>query len=303
MARKFVITAAVTGSIHTPTMSPYLPVTPEQIINDAVKAYQAGAAVVHLHTRDPENGKPITDHKLMQEIITGIKMQCNVVICITTGGGMGMPIEERISPVPLFKPELASCNAGSLNFVFVPAADVVRKMGPKFEWELPYLDSSNELVFTNTFKGIELYVRTMYENGTIPEFEVYDVGMINNIAYFLNKGIIKRPVYIQFVMGILGGVPATVDNLVYMVKTAKEQLGAFNWSVAAAGKNQLPLNAVSLAMGGNTRVGLEDSLYIKPGILAKTSAEQVVAIKEIGERLGLKAATVDEARQMLGLKE
>ena len=173
---------------------------------------------------------------------------------------------------------------------------------PKFDWEIPYLQRTNELVFTNTFSGLEYYLKTMNEHGIRPEFEVYDVGMINNIAYFINKGLVKQPVYLQFVMGILGGIPATVDNLVYLVKTAREQIGDFVWSCAAAGRSQMPLVTAALTMGGNARVGLEDNLYLKPGVLAKSSAEQVIQIKEIAERLGLEIANSEEARQILALK-
>jgi len=301
MSKKVIITAAITGGIHTPSMSPYLPVTIEEIIEDAVKAYEAGAAVVHIHARVPETGKPTPDLDIMHKIVSGIKQRCNVVVCITTGGALGMTLEERIAPVTKFQPELASCNAGSINFVLAPAAE--KLTNPKFDWEIPYLEFTRDFVFTNTYKGMEYYINTMNEYGTRPEFEVYDVGMINNVAYFLQKGIVKKPIYIQFVMGILGGIPATVENLAFMVKTAKELLGNdINWSCCAAGRFQFPLTATALAMGGNARVGLEDNLYLRPGVLAKSSAEQVTQIIEIAERLGFSAATPDEARKILGLK-
>ena len=300
MAKKTIITAAITGGIHTPSMSPYLPITPQQIIDDAVGAYQAGAAAVHIHARDPETGRPSPDIGIIRQIVSGIKSRCNVAICITTGGGLGMTIEQRIAGIPDMKPELASCNAGSVNFVLEPAA--ARITNPKFDWEIPYLKGGWYMIFQNTFKGIEYYVTTMYENQTCPEFEVYDVGMINNVAFLLNRGIIKRPIYIQFVMGILGGIPATVENLAFMVKTAKDLLGEFNWSCAAAGKAQFSLTAAAAAMGGNVRVGLEDNLYLRPGVLAKSSAEQVVQIRSIVEQLGQEIASPDEARQILGLK-
>lgn len=300
--RKVIITAAVTGGIHTPTMSPYLPINPQQIIEDAVSAYEAGAAVVHVHGRSRDNGKPTADLGVMEEIITGIKKRSNVVICITTGGSLGMTLEQRIAAVPAFKPELASCNAGSVNFVLTPAAEAVKAAGPIYDWEVPYLEDSYDLIFANTFKGMDYYVNTMNQNNVRPEFEVYDVGMINNIAYFLKKGLIRKPVYIQFVMGILGGIPATVENLAYLLKTAREQLGEFIWSVAAAGKHQFPLTSAALAMGGNVRVGLEDNLYLKPGVLAKSSGEQVLQIKMIARGLGLEAASPDDARSILSLK-
>lgn len=298
--KKTIITAAITGGIHTPGMSEYLPITPEEIINDAVKANKAGAAVVHIHARDPENGKPSSDIELYRQIITGIKEKCDVVICITTGGSVGMPVEERLKPVSVFAPELASCNAGSVNFVLSPA---IKRLKPKYDWEIPYLEGSEDLIFANTFKSIRKYVTSMNENNTIPEFEVYDVGMINNIAYFKQIGVITQPIYIQFVMGILGGIPATIDNLSFMAKTAKMQLGDdFEWSVAAAGKSQFPLTTAALGMGGNVRVGLEDNTYLKPKVLAKSSAEQVIQLKEIAERLGKQIATPDEAREILKLK-
>ena len=297
---KIIITAAVTGATHTPSLSPYFPSTPDQIIEDAVKAHKAGAAVVHVHARDPKDCSPTPDLGIMKDIVTSIKQQCDAVICVTTGGAVWMSSEQRLAPAVELKPELASCNAGSVNFVF---ADLAAKIeNPKFDWEIPYLQRTNELVFTNTFTGLEYYLKTMNEHGIRPEFEVYDVGMINNIAYFIKKGLVKQPVYLQFVMGILGGIPATVDNLVYLVKTAREQIGDFVWSCAAAGRSQMPLVTAALTMGGNARVGLEDNLYLKPGVLAKSSAEQVIQIKEIAERLGLEIANSEEARQILALK-
>ena len=299
MSQKVIITAAVTGAVHTPSMSPYLPITPEQIIEDAVKACEAGAAVVHIHARNPETGRPTSDLSLMGDIVDGIKRRSDVVICITTGGAIGMSLEERLIAIPTYKPELASCNAGSVNFVLAPAAEKIKN--PKFDWEVPFLEATNDLVFSNTFKGLEYYIKTMNEHGTLPEFEVYDVGMINNIAYFVKKGIVRNPVYLQFVMGVLGGMPASVENLVYLVKTAREQLGEFTWSCAAAGKAQFPLTTTALAMGGNVRVGLEDNLYTKPGVLAKSSSEQVTIIRNIAESLGKEIATPKEARAILSL--
>jgi len=300
MTKKVIITAAVTGSVHVPSMTPYLPVTPQEIVEDAIKAHEAGAAVVHIHARNPETGEPTSDIAIMRQIVSEINKRCDAVVCITTGGSQMMTVEERLSPVGILQPELASCNAGSINFVLSPIAEKIKDF--KFDWEKRYLEGTRNNVFTNTFAGLEKYISTMNEYGTRPEFEIYDVGMINNLAYFLNKGLIKRPVYIQFVMGILGGIPATVENLVYLYKTAKEQLGEFNWSVGAAGRAQLPLAAVALALGGNVRVGLEDNIYIKRGVLAKSSAEQVSAIRSIAETMGYEAATPEEARQILQLK-
>lgn len=300
MAKKVILTAAVTGAVHVPSMTPYLPITQEQIIEEAVKAREAGAAVVHIHARNPQTGQPSSDVGLMKEIVQGIKERSDVAICITTGGAIGMSLEERLKAIPALQPELASCNAGSVNFVFSPIAD--KLPNPKFEWEIPFLRNTYDLVFSNTFKSLEGYINTMNENGTLPEFEVYDVGMINNIAYFRSQGVIKQPIYLQFVLGVLGGMPATIENLMYMVKTAREQLGDVSWSVAAAGKQSLPIAAVALALGGNVRVGLEDNIYLKPGVLAKSSAEQVAQVRTIAETLHYEIATPDEARAMLSLK-
>jgi len=296
---KTIITAAITGAIHTPGMSPYLPISPEEIVEDAVRACEAGAAIVHIHARDPKDGRPSADVELMKGIVSEIKERSDVIICITTGGSIGMPLEDRIASIPALKPELASCNAGSINFVIEPAA---RKLKPVYEWELPYLNGTKDLIFSNTFLSFERYINEMYNVGAMPEFEVYDVGMINNLAYFLNEGILRKPIYIQFVMGILGGIPASVENLVFMLKTAREQLGDFNWSVAAAGRNQFIMTTAALTLGGNVRVGLEDNLYLAPKVLAKSSAEQVMKIRGIAEALFKEIATPDEAREILGLK-
>lgn len=297
---KTIITAALTGGIHTPGMSQYLPITPDQIVADALTAYEAGAAAVHIHARNPENGRPTSDIDLFKQIAKGIKEKSDLIVCVTTGGGLGMTIEERLKPVTALKPELASCNAGSINFVLAPAA---KKLKPKYDWEVPYLESTEDLIFSNTFKGIKTYVETMYANGTMPEFEVYDVGMINNLAYFKQTGLLTKPIYIQFVMGILGGIPAEAENLTFMVKKAKQQLGDnFVWSVAAAGKNQFYMTSTALSMGGNVRVGLEDNVYLKPGVLAKNSGEQVAQIKKIIESVGGEVANSKEAREILSLK-
>lgn len=300
MAKKIILTAAVTGAVHVPSMTPYLPITPEQIINEAVKAKEAGAAVVHIHARNPETGQPTSELGLMKDIVKGIKERSDVVVCITTGGAIGMSIEERLKAIPALKPELASCNAGSVNFVFSTIADKLTE--PKFDWEIPFLKNTYDLVFANTYKSLEEYITTMNEHGTLPEFEVYDVGMINNIAFFRNKGVVKQPIYLQFVLGVLGGIPATVENLVFLVKTARELLGEVSWSCTAAGRQQLPLATVTLALGGNVRVGLEDNIYLKPGVLAKSSAEQVAQIRTIAETLHYEVATPDEARALLSLK-
>lgn len=301
---KIFITAAITGAIHTPTLSEHLPVTEQEIIDQAVGAYEAGAAVVHIHGRDPKTGQPSVDKGVINTILTSIKKRCNVIVCLTTGAGLGMSLEQRVSGVPLFKPEIASCNAGSFNFYLGPLARSKKMANPKNDWEIPYLENTEDFIFANTFKGVRYYVKTMYDNGSLPEFEVYDIGMINNLAYLRDEGTLKGPIYIQFVMGIMGGIPATVDNLVYMRKTADELLGkdSYIWSCAAAGKNQFPIVSAALSIGGNARVGLEDNLYLKPGVLAKTSAEQVTAIRTIAELMGHEITSSDDVRKILSLK-
>ncbi|MDR2050327.1 MAG: 3-keto-5-aminohexanoate cleavage protein [Deltaproteobacteria bacterium] len=301
---KIFITAAITGAIHTPTLSEYLPLTEQQIIDQAVGAHEAGAAVVHIHGRDPATGRPSVDKGVIGTILSGIKKRCNVAICLTTGAGLGMSLEERVSGVPLFGPEIASCNSGSFNFYLGPLAKNKKMQKPLFDWEVPYLESTEDLVFSNTFKGLRYYIKTMHEHGSLPEFEVYEAGMINNIAYLREEGTLKGLIYIQFVMGIMGGLPASVDNLVFLRQTADNLLGkgGYVWSCAAAGRNQFPIIAAGLAMGGNIRVGLEDNLYLKPGVLAKNSAEQVTAVRSIAEAMGYEIATSDEARAVLKLK-
>ena len=295
---KTIITAAITGAVHIPSMSEYLPVTPQQIIDDAVAAYEAGAAVVHIHGRKEKNGEPTGDPEIMKNIVEEIRKRCNVVIGITTGGAIGMSSEERLAAVPFCKAELASCNSGSVNFCFSPIADKIKI--PKYDWEIPFVKNTYDLPFVNTFQGIEDYIKVMGENGTKPEFEVYEVGMINNIAYFMKKGLLKGPIYLQFVLGIMGGLPATVDNLLFLYNTAKKQLGDnFVWSCAAAGKDQFNIVTTAVILGGNARVGLEDNLYIKKGQLAKSNAEGVKKIKEIVELLGKEIATPEEARKIL----
>ncbi len=297
---KVILTAAITGAVHVSSMSPYLPITPEQIVDQAVEACKAGAAVVHLHGRDPETGAPSSDLGVMRQMVAEIKRRCDVVICITTGASQMMTTQERLAVVPDMKPELASCNGGSMNFVLAGLLSQLPEDCP--QWQRSYLGGTFDNVFSNTYQGLETYIRTMQENGTIPEFEVYDGAMINNIAYFRKKGILTSPIYVQFVLGIQGGLPATVDNLAFLRATAERQLGEFNWSAAAAGKNQFPIVAAAMAMGGNARVGLEDNLYIRPHVLARSNAEQIQAAAAMAAILGREIATPDEARAILGLK-
>lgn len=298
--KKIIITAAVTGAIHTPTMSPYLPKTPQEIIDAAVGAYEAGASMVHVHARKDETGEPTSDLNIMRQIVTGIKKRCNVVIGITTGGALGMTFEERLASIPELKPEVASCNGGSMNFVLSPMAEKMEEA--LYPWEKPFLERTYENIFPNTFRDLERCILTMNANGTKPEFEVFDLGQVNTIAYFVKKGIVKPPVFIQFVFGVLGGMPASVENLLYLYKTAKELVGDFEFSIVAPGKWAFILEPVSAALGGNVRVGLEDSLFIAPRVLAKSNAEQVTNIRGIVERMGFSPATPDEAREILKLK-
>ncbi|MGA2333394.1 MAG: 3-keto-5-aminohexanoate cleavage protein [Syntrophales bacterium] len=300
MKEKAVITAAITGSIHTPTMSEYLPITPQQIADEAVRAYEAGAAVCHVHARNPETGMPVPDVNLMKEIITKIKSRCNIVVCITTGGGLGMTVEQRVAPVTMYKPELASFNAGSINFALFHAIPRFKEF--KFPWEKQYLGMSEDFIFPNTFKSMREYCAIFAEHGTKPEFEIYDSGMVNNIAFMIEAGYVKKPVYIQFVMGVLGGITPSSENLMFLADYAKKLIGDFEFSVCVAGRAQFPICTQSLLIGGNCRVGLEDNLYLDRGKMAKSNAEQVAKMVRIARELGIDPATPDEARQILGLK-
>lgn len=300
MKEKAIITAAITGSIHTPTMSDYLPITPKQIADEAVQAYEAGAAVCHVHARNPETGMPVPDVNLMKEIITEIKSRCNMVVCITTGGGLGMTVEQRVAPVTLYKPELASFNAGSINFALFPA--IPRYKEWKFEWEKQYLGMTEDFIFANTFKSMKEYCAKFKDTGTKPEFEIYDAGMVNNVAFMIQAGYVKAPVYIQFVMGVLGGITPSSENLMFLADYAKRMIGDFEFSVCVAGRAQFPICTQSLLIGGNVRVGLEDNLYLDKGRMAKSNAEQVAKIARIAREIGIDPATPDEARHILGLK-
>jgi uncharacterized protein (DUF849 family) len=297
---KRIITAAITGSIHTPSMSPYLPVTPNQIADEAVRAYNAGAAVAHIHVRDPETGAPSVDVDLYKQVGAMIKSRCDIVLCITTGGGLGMTAAQRLVAIPLLKPELASFNFGSFNFALFHALDTYKEF--KFNWEREYLAMTEDLILPNTFKTLREFSEVFQEHDVQPELEVYDVGQINNVAFMLRKGHLKRPIYIQFVLGILGAIQPTLDNLLFLYNSAKDLLGDFTWSVCAAGRNQFNMCTASLIAGGNARVGLEDNLYIEKGVKAKSNAAQVEKMVRIARELGIEPATPDEAREILGLK-
>ncbi len=297
---KRIFTAALTGAIHTPSMSPYLPVTPKQLIDEAVRVWEAGAAVAHIHVREPQTGLPNADQDIFREIAEQVKKRCDLILCFTTGGKLGEPVENRVRVASNLKPEMTSLNAGSLNFALFHIKDQVKEY--KFPWEKPYLEMTEDFIFPNTFKTMRQFLEIIYANGVKPEFEVYDVGMLNNIAFLLQNGTIRKPVYLQFVLGILGGIPATFQNLVFLLDTANRQIGDFQFSVCAAGRHQIPICTGSLLMGGHARVGLEDSLYVGKGVLAQSSADQVRKIIRIAQELGIQPATPNEARGILGLK-
>jgi uncharacterized protein (DUF849 family) len=297
---KRIFTAALTGAIHTPSMSPYLPITPQQLIDEAVRVHAAGGAIAHVHVRDPRTGLPNADQAIYREIAEEVKQRCDIILCFTTGGKLGEPVENRVRVASTLKPELTSLNAGSLNFALFHIAGQVTEW--KYEWEKPYLEGTEDFIFPNTFKTMRQYLEIIYANGAKPEFEIYDAGMINNLTFLIQKGVARRPVYLQFVMGILGGIPATLENLVFLLDTARKQIGDFQFSVCAAGRHQIPMCTGSLLLGGHARVGLEDSLYVTKGVLAKSSAEQVAKIIKIAGELGIEPATPNEARQILGLK-
>jgi len=297
---KAIITAALTGAIHTPTMSPYLPITPQQLIDEILAVHEAGGAVAHLHVRDPKDGCPNADQDVFRDIATEVKKQCDIILCITTGGRLGESVEKRVQVVSTLKPELASLNAGSLNFALFHVADKYKDW--KYEWEKQYLEGTEDLIFPNTFKTMRQFLSIFKEMETKPEFEIYDVGMINNLAFLIEAGYVQRPVYLQFVLGVLGGIPPAPENLMFMLETARKAIGDFEFSACVAGKAQFPLCTQSLIMGGNARVGLEDNLYLEKGVLAKSNAEQVAKIIRIARELGIEPATPQEAREILGLK-
>ncbi len=300
-ARKVIITCAVTGAIHTPSMSPHLPITPDQITADAVAAAEAGAAIIHLHARDPETGKPDQTPEAFARFLPRVKQQTNAVINITTGGSPFMTKEERVLPAATFKPEVASLNMGSINFGLFHLLDRYKDF--KHDWERPALEATRDLVFRNSFADIEYVLNTCRENGTRFEFECYDIGHLYNLKHFLDRGLVQPPLFVQSVFGILGGIGTHPEDIAHMRRTADRLFGdAYRWSVLGAGAAQLRVAAIAAAMGGNVRVGLEDSLWAGPGQLAASSAVQVRLARQIIEGLGLQLASPDEARAMLALK-
>jgi uncharacterized protein (DUF849 family) len=299
---KVIITCAITGSIHTPSMSPHLPITPDQIAESAIGAAEAGAAIVHLHARNPQTGRPDQSPEAFMKFVPRIKQRTNVVINLTSGGAPTMRVEERAMPAATLKPEVASLNMGSMNFALFPMLGRYKEF--KHDWEQPYLEATRDLIFRNTFKDIEYVLSTCQDNATRFEFECYDIGHLYNLAHFLERGLVKPPLFVQSVFGILGGIGTHPEDVIHMRRTADRLLGRENyrWSVLGAGRAQMQIGAMAVAMGGNMRVGLEDSLWIGPGKLAETNAQQVTKARQIVEGLGLEIATPDDAREILGLK-
>jgi len=299
---KVVITCAVTGSIHTPTMSPHLPLTPDQVAEQAIGAAEAGAAILHLHARDPKDGRPTPDPAVFMQFLPRIKQACDAVVNITTGGGHNMTVDERLAAPLQASPEMCSLNMGSMNFGLYPMLSRYKEF--KYEWEPKYLEMTRDFIFKNTFKDIERILRDLGEgHGTRFEFECYDIGHLYTLAHFLDRKLVKPPLFVQTIFGILGGVGADPENVAHAKRIADKLFGDdYHWSILAAGRHQLPLITMGAIMGGNVRVGLEDSLYIGKGQLAKTNAEQVTRIRAILENLSLEIATPKEAREMLALK-
>jgi 3,5-dioxohexanoate:acetyl-CoA acetone transferase len=300
--RKVIITCAVTGSIHTPTMTPYLPITPDEIARASIEAAEAGAAIIHLHARDPSNGRPTPSPDVFMQFLPRIKQNSDAVLNITTGGGHGMTLEERLAGALRAKPEMATCNMGSMNFGLYPMLDRYKEW--KYDWEPKHLEGSRDFIFRNTFKDLEFLMRELGEGcGTRFEFECYDVGHLYTLAHFLDRKLVKPPLFVQTIFGILGGIGADPENVVHMKRIADKLFGdQYHWSVLAAGKHQLPFVTLAAIMGGNVRVGLEDSIYVGKGKLAESNAAQVKRIRTILENLSLEVASAQEARMMLDLK-
>lgn len=300
-ARKIIITCAVTGAIHTPSMSPHLPVTAQEIADAAVEAAEAGAAIVHLHARNPDNGMPVQTPEAFEPILRSIKQRSNAVVNLTTGGAPSMSIEERVSPAATFQPEVASLNMGSMNFGIFPMLKRFTEF--KYEWEPLALEASRDAVFKNTYKDIGYILETLNEAGTRYEFECYDTSHLHNLHYFWREGLVKGPLFIQTVFGLMGGIGAHPDEITHMKRTADRLFGDnYIWSVLGAGAQQMKVAAMAAAMGGNVRVGMEDSLWLGAGRMAESNAQQVAQVRKIIEGLGLEVATSDEAREILSLK-
>ncbi len=302
---KLIISAALTGNITLPTQTPYLPITPEEIAEEARRAAEAGAAIVHIHARDPKTGRPTTDPEVYREIAVKIKERTDAIICITTGGTMYMTPEERLRVVPLLKPELATFNMGSINFSIHPIADRFKDEEWKYPWEKEFAESTKDFIFRNTFGDMEKYCKTMYENGTVPECEVYDVGHLYNMNFLIRKGLLRKPIWMQFVTGVLGGIGADPENVIFLKQRADKLIGPDNyrWSVIGVGyPAEFHLAALAIVMGGHVRVGFEDNIYISSGVLAKSNAELVEKVVRLARELGRDIASPEEVRKTLGLK-
>ena len=302
MARKVIITCAVTGSVHTPSMSPYLPIKPEQIAEQAIEAAEAGAAILHLHARNPADGRPSFDPEVYRQFLPKIHAATDAVINITTGGSHTMTLEQRLAGALDISAEMSSCNMGSMNFGFFPVGEKMKEF--KYGWERDHLEGTRNAIFRNTFQDIEqVFARLGDAHGTRFEFECYDIGHLYNLKHFVDRGLVRGPIFLQFVLGILGGIGADAENLTTMKRVADKLFGSsYLWSVLGAGKHQMPLATQSALMGGNVRVGLEDSLLIGPGRQATSNAEQVRKIRTVLETLDYEIASPAEAREMLGLK-
>jgi uncharacterized protein (DUF849 family) len=300
-ARPVIVTCAITGAIHTPSMSPYLPITPRQIADEAIAAARAGAAIVHLHARDPSDGRPTGDPALFREFLPAIRDGCDAVINITTGGGQNMSVDDRLACALACRPEMCSLNMGSMNFGLYPA--LARHTEFRYDWERPYLESSRSFIFRNTFADIEQILTRLGDDGTRFEFECYDTGHLYTLAHLLDRRLVAAPLFTQFIFGILGGIGADADNLLHMRTLAHRLFGKdVEWSVLAAGRHQMGLATVGAVCGSNVRVGLEDSLYVSKGRLATSNADQVERIRRVLDDLSLDIATPDEARRRLALK-
>ncbi len=299
---KVIISCAITGSAHVPSMSDSLPITPETIAAQSIAAAEAGAAIIHLHAREPRDGAPTADPGVYAQFLGIIKQASDVVVNITTGGSVTMSVEQRLAAAVRFKPEMCSLNMGSMNFAFFPAASRIKTW--KYDWEEAYVRNSDSYIFRNTFRDIRTILQTLSETDTKFEHECYDLGHLYNLAHFLEEGLIKPPFFVQLVFGILGGVGADLENLMFMKQTADRLFGrdTYRWSVLAAGRHQMSFCCQAALMGGNVRVGLEDSLFLERGRLAASNAEQVIKIRRILSEFGMEAATPAEARAMLGLK-
>ena len=302
MSKPVIITCAITGALHTPTMSPYLPITPDQIATESIAAAEAGAAILHLHARDPETGRPTPSTDVFRQFLPRIKQATNAVVNLSTGGAIGMTIDERLAASEWASPEMTSLNMGSLNFGVFTVLDKIKEF--KHSWEPQFLEGSRDQVFKNTFKDIETIIERLGKgHGSRFEFECYDLGHLYNLAHFVDRKLYEPPLFIQFCLGILGGAGAEIDNLLFMVRTAERLFGdAFEWSILGAGRHQMTMATQNVLLGGNARVGLEDSLMIERGKLATSNAEQVAKIVGIVRSMGMEVATPDQARERLGLK-